>query len=66
MMAFEPKLFSQPGPTDNKKFYHQNRFVLRRFETIIKKIVNAKWAVIFNGACIKENIYIYIYIYIHM
>ena len=58
MMAFEPKLFSQPGPTEdksNKRFYHQNRFVLRRFETLIKKIVNAKWAVIFNGACIKET-----------
>ena len=42
----------------------------RDFESLVKKRINAKWSIIFNRACLKENItpkyvqkYIYIYIY---
>ena len=61
-------------PMENKKVYFEFlRSVLnvrwRKFESLIKKICNRKWAVVFNRACLKEelipnycrNIYIYIY-----
>ena len=61
-MAFEPKLYSKPATKINKEFYLKNKVVVRRLESYVKKIINKKWAVIFNGACTKENIYIYIYV----
>ena len=60
MMAFEPKLYSKPVMKINKEFYSKNKVVVRRLESYVKKIINKKWAVIFNRACMRENIYIYI------
>ena len=45
------------------------RTVVRRYESETKKLNNARYAVVFNELCIKENLlpkYSDIYIYIYM
>ena len=55
-MAFEPKLCSKPVMKINKEFYSKNKVVVRRLESYVKKIINKKWAVIFNRACVDKNL----------
>ena len=31
------------------------------FKNLLRKMTNVKWSIVFNRACLKENIYIYIH-----
>ena len=31
--------------------------LFRRFEQVKKKVINAKWSIVFNETCIKENLW---------
>ena len=44
-----------------QNFSLEERPIIRRLEGLQKKHTNARYAVIFNETCIKENIHIYIY-----
>ena len=68
------ELFVNKTAGDKNSFLSQInctvRLRIRKLESLLKKRINSKWAVIFNRACLKENIVpryvnnIYIYIYI--
>ena len=33
------------------------KLIYRKYETVIKKVINAEWSKVFNSTCLKENLW---------